>query len=602
MTSLRPAGPVRVVLVWLLVTLGVLAVARTVVALPERCGSPTAETVDAAIADTVAWYVRNQRPDGRWLYRYDGVADVDLGDYNWVRHAGVLLSLEQAARFLDGPVAEAAATTADRGWEAAEREAITVPTAAGPGRLLATTGGSALAGVAWAERRERTGDSTLDDDLAQWVRLVASQVQSDGSVLNQVDRTTGEGLPGSTGPFSTGQALFLLYRTARLVAQQGVDVGADLSSTLEPTGRRIGQYIARDRAAAEGFVPDTSDHWGAYGFADLMTTPGGSAFLTHDELSFAREQIGIGGVQVRYESQRTNGGLDRWLRGRQTLPAGLGTVGELLGGWWTVTTVHPALTQYRPAVESRLACTAGMLVDRQTRGADADAAADPDRSRGAWFQFGITQMDDQQHALSALLLARVTGAVPDQGRLELIPRRPVVPESAVVVILAAVALLNPVRLARRGRGCAVARPAAASLAVLAAVTAVGGPVLRALDISAATAVVAAGLIAVIAGGLGMVTAERDARPGDAGPVDLATTALLRPELLVASLAVGAGGQGWTWIATLAVAVVAGAALASRRPDPARSDRTRVWAWAVRLIAVGAVVAGVALLVEGIYAV
>jgi hypothetical protein len=38
-----------------------------------------------------------------------------------------------------------------------------------------------------------------------------------------------------------------------------------------------------------------------------------------------------------------------------------------------------------------------VLADRQARSAD-DPAID-----GAWFQFDVTQMDDQQHSLSALL-------------------------------------------------------------------------------------------------------------------------------------------------------------------------------------------------------
>jgi hypothetical protein len=597
----RPPSLWRALLAWLLVTVGVLGLARAVVALPERCGTPTATTVDTAVADTVGWFVRNQHPDGRWLYRYDGVADEDLGDYNWVRHAGVLLSLEQAARFLTGEVAEAAALSADRGWAAVAAEAVEVPSPYGPGALLASTGGSALAGVAWAERRERTGDASLDEQLEAWVRVVASQVQTDGSVLNQIDRITGVGVPGSTGPFSTGQALFLLYRTARLASEYGVVLDDALARDLEPSARRIGAYIARHRAEVEGFVPDTSDHWAAYGFADLVSTPLDHATLTADELSFVRKQIGIAGVQVRYESQRTNGGVDRWLRGRQTLPAGLGTLGESLGGWWTLTTVHPALVEYRSAVESRLACTAGMLVDRQTRGDAADAMADPNRSRGAWFQFGITQMDDQQHALSALLLARVSGAVPDDGRIELLPRRPVVPQSALVLVLVAISVVNPVRIARAGRGCDVARPVAVSLGVLAAATAVGGPLLRGLHISAATAVVAAGLVAAFAGLVGVVTAERDTTPSANTPWPVLITRILRPELLVASLAVGAGGQGWTWIATIAVVMVAGAAVAARPITTERSPGNSWWVWAVRFIATVAVVAGVALLVEGIYA-
>jgi len=587
----------RVGLLWLLATIAVLGGARGVVALPERCQRPGTPAVDTAIADTVAWFERNQRPDGRWLYRYDAVEDRDLGDYNWVRHAGVLLSLEQAARFLDGPVAATAARVADAGWAAVDAEAVEIATPQGPGRLLATTGGSALAGVAWAERRERTGDPALDDGLSRWVRTIVHQVQADGSVLNRVDRTSGLGVPGSTGPFSTGQALFLLYRTARLVVAEGARVDGDL---IAPA-RRIGRYIARDRARIEGFVPDTSDHWAAYGFADLMTTPTPAAVLTEDELAFTRKQIGLAGVQTRYESQRTNAGIDRWLRGRQTLPAGLGTVGESLAGWMAVAQTHPALQRYRADLEDRLACVADLLVRRQVDAQEAAQLPDPARVQGSWLQFGITQMDDQQHALSALLLARTQGAVDDGGPVTMLPRRSPVPEGAALVIVAAVALVNPVRVARAGRGCAVARPAVFATGVLVGLTAIGGPVVRFLDVSPATAVVAAGLVAVLGGAVGLVTAGRRVTAQSPDPVQVLLTAMLRPELLVASVAVGAGGQGWVWALAVSVNLALGAGLASRSPRDRMGRLAALVPWAVAVVAAVAMVAGVALVVEGIYA-
>ena len=52
----------------------------------------------------------------------------------------------------------------------------------------------------------------------------------------------------------------------------------------------------------------------------------------------------------------------------------------------------------------RASCVAGMLVERQLDPAEATGMPAPDRAVGAWYQFGVTQMDDQQHALSALLL------------------------------------------------------------------------------------------------------------------------------------------------------------------------------------------------------
>ena len=71
------------------------------------------------------WFVRNQRPDGRWLYEYDAARQVAPDDYNLVRHAGGIMGLYQAATAgIDG-----ALESADRGLEWAE------------GNLVSTTGG-----------------------------------------------------------------------------------------------------------------------------------------------------------------------------------------------------------------------------------------------------------------------------------------------------------------------------------------------------------------------------------------------------------------------------------------------------------------------------
>lgn len=50
-------------------------------------------------------------------------------------------------------------------------------------------------------------------------------------------------------------------------------------------------------------------------------------------------------------------------------------------------------------------CTAGFMTQRQATGAEAAVSPDPGLVRGAWFYRGYTQMDDQQHVLSALLAA-----------------------------------------------------------------------------------------------------------------------------------------------------------------------------------------------------
>ena len=122
--------------------------------------------------------------------------------------------------------------------------------------------------------------------------------------------------------------------------------------------------------------------------------------------------------QVRYESQRTNRFPTTLTRGRQTLGAGLGTIGEGLANLASLSgsaglaslsgaaglPAPAGLAGQRDVLVERADCVAGMLVDRQLDAARAASAPAPDRAAGAWYQFGVTQMDDQQHALSALLL------------------------------------------------------------------------------------------------------------------------------------------------------------------------------------------------------
>jgi hypothetical protein len=55
-----------------------------------------------------------------------------------------------------------------------------------------------------------------------------------------------------------------------------------------------------------------------------------------------------------------------------------------------------------------------MLRDRQIDTAEAAAAPDRRRAEGAWFTDGVTRMDDQQHALSALLLVSLILSGKDQ--------------------------------------------------------------------------------------------------------------------------------------------------------------------------------------------
>jgi hypothetical protein len=576
----------RVVVVWLAACVGVFALSRVAVALPEHCGDITVEEIDASIAEGVAWLDRNQSNSGLWLYRYDVASGEDLGGYNWVRHAGVLLSLEQTARYVTGEVGKTAALVADRGWPAIEGNYQTVrigdtPTIAMKSSSSAT-GGTALTGIALAERRLRTGDVELNDNLLKMARFVAAQVEDNGSVLNEVDLTTGVGQPESYSPFATGQTLFLLAQARHIINTDEFDVQI----------RAIIRYLSTERALREGYVPDVSDHWGAYAMGVLTETA--PQFLNdRHAVEFVRKQLGIAGIQVRYESQRTNDGLNRWTRGRQTLGAGLGTLGEAIGAWQIVVAQQPALRDQQPWLHERLYCVAELLVDRQITADDAASLPDSSSAQGAWAQFDITQMDDQQHAISAMLAARNVDLDAPNA-----PRRTPVPESALLVMLSAIALLNPARLMQRGASCSGIRVSAIGVAVLVALAGLGGPILRALNVSAATAVVAAGAAIVVTTLFAFGMQLRSRSDSLSSNAEFLLYGILRPETLMLAIAVGAGGQGWTWSVTIALVL----ALTTSIPPLATAKYALPITWLLRLLMVLAIVFGIALIVDGVYAV
>jgi hypothetical protein len=111
-------------------------------------------------------------------------------------------------------------------------------------------------------------------------------------------------------------------------------------------------------------------------------------------------------VQIRYESQRTGSTASRWTRGEIAVPAGLGAITEALGSLWRVAQTNTTVGAEIDAIAERATCAAGLLVSRQIDDARAATLPEPDMARGAWERAGDTQIDDQQHALSGLLVVR----------------------------------------------------------------------------------------------------------------------------------------------------------------------------------------------------
>ncbi len=369
----------------------ILAASFLVVAPPERCPSVTPAELRRSAQASVDWFVRNQDNDGTWLYLYDADDDSTPIDYNEVRHAGVAMGLYQAAAArLPG-----ALRSADRGTEWAfdtllERNGWAAVTSQG----RVTTGATALLAAGLTIRREATGDTRHDRVLRRMGRFLVAQTEPSGAVLSAYDPIREAPVPGQYSKYYTGEAYWALARLHRVFPGEGWGETAD----------RIGAYLAKSRDEVEDHWPPIPDHWAAYGAAETVEFPErGRPPLTEDEVSYARRQAELFGVQARWVAQRF-GPWGELVRGSYTpRGGGYGVISEALTGWWLAARAEPRLADLREPVAERATCVAGLAMEAQSDSGDAAGAARPERVEGAWFLDGETRMDDQQHALAGLL-------------------------------------------------------------------------------------------------------------------------------------------------------------------------------------------------------
>jgi len=590
---MRPAG--RVWRAGLTLAL-LIAVAVAVVAPPERCPSVTTPELRSSAQAAVGWFIRNQAGDGTWLYLYDAEEDSTPPEYNAVRHAGVTMGLYQAAAAgLPG-----ALPSADRGTEwALDRLVHRDRWAALAWSGEIDTGASALLAAGLVIRREATGEERYDDVLRQLGRFLIGQSEPSGAVLASYDPANGTPVAGEYSKYFTGEAYWALARLHRIFPTEGWGRAAD----------RVGAYLAASRDETEGYWPPIPDHWAAYGMAETVGFPDRDhPPLTEAELDYARRQAELFGATVRWISQRFGpwGGLVRG--GDVPRGGGYGVIGEALTGWWLAARDEPRLADLREPIAERATCIAGLAVDAQSDPGDAATAARPGRVEGAWFRDGETRMDDQQHALAALLRtipiaeAGGGGSSSDPGDDA--------PTAWLWVIVLAVAI-NPARAAfgipRAGRSQrAVAELAAlggliGGLAAFAAAVA-GGPLLEALDVTEPSFRIAAGLVAVLVGAADLFRrppSPEPALPGwRAALVPVAVPVVARPGLLVLALGAGADRGSGVGAVAIALAVVLLAALAAWAPT--HGPGGRVLRWASRLLAAALVACGVVLAVDGVY--
>jgi small neutral amino acid transporter SnatA (MarC family) len=572
----------------------ILAVALTVVAPPERCPSVTVGELRYSAQSAVNWFVGNQAADGTWLYLYDADEDSIASEYNSVRHAGVTMGLYQAAAAgLPGALASADRGTGwalDRLIERDGRAAFATPG-------LIDTGASALLAAGLAIRREATGEVRYDGVLRGLGRFLQAQTEPSGAVLASYDRVREEPVAGEHSKYFTGEAYWALALLHRAFPTEGWDETAD----------RIGAYLATSRDEVEDHWPPIRDHWAAYGMAETVEfREGDHPPLNDDEVVYARRQAELFGGQVRWISQRYGpwGGL---VRGGYVPRGGAyGVIGEALTGWWLTAAEDPRLADLRDPIAERATCIAGLAVRAQADREDAADASRPERVEGAWFRDGETRMDDQQHALAALLRT-IPIVSADEGSGS--AGSAAAPSGwlwALVLLLA----LNPFRTAfgipRAGRSPRAAAEVAflggliGGLAACAAAVA-GGPLLDALDVSDPSFRIAAGVVAAVGGVADFFRrppAPEPALPGRrAALVPVAVPLVARPALLVLALGAGADRGLLTAIGALAIGIALLTGLAARWP--AEDPKLGVLRWASRLLAAALLAGGVILVVDGV---
>jgi hypothetical protein len=222
--------------------------------------------------------------------------------------------------------------------------------------------------------------------MRELARFLVRLQQPDGSFVDRWQR-------GDDGPYlelkskyATGEAFWALALMHNRFPGEGWDESA----------QRVAGYLSLYRDEVEGFeFPPWADQWAAYGLREMVEWP-----LSDDNITYARSLADRFGFLIRTEAQRNDAPWSKFVHGRQTRAAGMGTWVEGLDSLWVIATEDERMADMQADIADRVACGTAMLVDRQeptTNGSDRDAIG------GAWFAEDITRMDDQQHAISALL-------------------------------------------------------------------------------------------------------------------------------------------------------------------------------------------------------
>jgi hypothetical protein len=361
---------------------------RIAVVPAEACPPAEPHGVRAAAVAAGDWLARGLDDEGKFVYGYDRAADLVSSDYSIVRHAGATVILYQLTADTDQRFLEPA--EAALGWllDQTVETSTNASAIAGPGSD-ARLGTTAFMIIALIRRRSISGDVTYDDLLRRLGRFVIEQSDGRDGLLAFWNPTSGNPVPDAYGPFATGEAVWALAELDSIFVGEGW--GDQAVHTL--------RYLARgERERREGYLSRLPDHWAAYALEALED------HLFDDELrSYARRLAGYVSLRLRFEAQRRGEGINLWVRWYPGPPAGVGTAGEALAALHRLAQRDKDLTDLVPDMTQRLACMGGFMVDRQVKNIEAAGGPRPELTEGAWFYRDYTQVDGQQHVISALL-------------------------------------------------------------------------------------------------------------------------------------------------------------------------------------------------------
>ncbi len=363
------------------------ALFRIAVVPPEACPTVTSDEVHTAAVAAGDWLENNLDENGRFVYGYDRATYSINPGYSIVRHAGATNSLYQLVAAGETQFLPAA----DRALDyllglSIDHDDWTAIADPGDRARLGTVG---FVVTALVQRRQITGDQDHDALLRAMGRFILNQQEPDGSIRAYWSQETKAPSPNAYGQFATGEAVWALVELDNTFPGEGWWEAAD--TTLH--------YMADgSREDKEGHLARLPDHWAAYALEAV-----GTERLDDELADYAQRLAGYFSIRLRMEDQRTGSPLNVLVRGFPGPPSGVGTAGEGLAALYRLAKTDPRLTDLTTDMKERMVCTAGVMVGRQVGESEAAEEPDPELANGAWFYRSYTQLDDQQHVLSALL-------------------------------------------------------------------------------------------------------------------------------------------------------------------------------------------------------